>query len=190
MYELVRNPELQERARNEIKEMLLNHDGKLTYDGIMNETPFLHSVIMETLRIYPVVSWIDRECTDPNGYSLEPYSNFKIPYKMQIYFPVYPMHHDPKFYPNPDVFDPGRFSTENKDNLIPYTFLGFGAGPHSCVGERFGILQAKTGLIKTFMNFRLEKSHSTPPKITINPKAAIIQPDKLLLVNFVKDSLL
>lgn len=60
MYELVRAPELQERARNEIKEMLLNHDGKLTYEGIMNETPFLHSVIIETLRIYPVVSWIDR----------------------------------------------------------------------------------------------------------------------------------
>ena len=53
MYEMVRNPEVQERVREEIKEMLLNHDGKVTYEGVMNETPFLHQVVMETLRLYP-----------------------------------------------------------------------------------------------------------------------------------------
>lgn len=53
MYELVRNPEIQERVRVEIREMLLNHDEKITYEGVMNETPFLHQVVMETLRIYP-----------------------------------------------------------------------------------------------------------------------------------------
>lgn len=53
MYEMVRNPEVQERVREEIREMLLNNDEKVTYEGVMNETPFLHQVVMETLRLYP-----------------------------------------------------------------------------------------------------------------------------------------
>lgn len=109
---------------------------------------------------------------------------------MQLYIPVYPMHLDPKFFPNPEVFNPDRFAAKNKENIVPCSFLGFGAGSHNCIGERYGILQAKTGLIKTFMNFRLEASPSTPPKIIINPKAPVIQPDKPLLVNFVKDKLI
>lgn len=107
---------------------------------------------------------------------------------MQIYFPVYPLHRDEKFYPNPDKFDPDRFGPEN--NLVPYTFLGFGAGNRLCIGERFGILQAKIGLVKVLKEFRLEKSPSTPEFMSIKPKAAIIQPDKPLLINFVRDTLL
>lgn len=53
MYEMVKNPKILERVRDEIREMLANHDGKITYEGVMNETPFLNQVVMETLRIYP-----------------------------------------------------------------------------------------------------------------------------------------
>lgn len=57
MYEMVRNPEVQERVREEIREMLLNNDEKVTYEGVMNETPFLNQVVMETLRLYPGKIW-------------------------------------------------------------------------------------------------------------------------------------
>lgn len=121
---MVRNPHIQERARAEIKEMLKNNNGEVTYDGVMNETPFLFQVIIEAIRLYPVVPWIDRECTDPNGYSLEPYSSFRIPYKMQLYMPAFPLHRDEKFYPDPLKFDPDRFGPENKQNLPQCSFIG------------------------------------------------------------------
>lgn len=108
---------------------------------------------------------------------------------MQVYFPVFPLHRDAQFYPEPDKFQPNRFAPENKDNLIPYTFLGFGAGNRLCIGERFGILQVKTGIVKVLSEFQLEKSPSTPEIITVKPKAAIIQPDKPLMINFIKDKL-
>ena len=109
---------------------------------------------------------------------------------MPVFFPLYPLHRDEKFYPEPERFNPDRFGPENKDNLNPYTFLSFGAGSRLCIGERFGFLQVKIGIVKVLREFRLEKSPSTPATIKPKPMAAIIQPDKPLLINFVKDSLL
>ncbi|XP_070503061.1 cytochrome P450 6g1-like, partial [Chironomus tepperi] len=123
LYELVRNPQIQERVRAEIKEMLKTHNGEITYDGIMNETPFLFQVLLEAIRLYPVVPWIDRECTDRNGYSLEPYSSFRIPYKFQLYIPVFPLHRDEKFHPDPMKFDPDRFGQENQQNCQQCSFI-------------------------------------------------------------------
>ncbi|KAG5671722.1 hypothetical protein PVAND_001902 [Polypedilum vanderplanki] len=189
MYELVKHQDIQERVRDEIKEMLIKHNGEITYEGVMNDTPFLQQVIIEALRLYPIVAWIDRECTDPNGYSLEPYSNFKIPYKMQLYMPAYPLHRDEKLFPNPTKFDPDRFSPENKQNMPACAFIGFGAGNRICIGERFAYVQMKTAFVKILKEYRLEPSLSTPSEIGVNSNAAVMQPDKPLLLNFVRDPL-
>jgi cytochrome P450 family 6 len=124
MYELVKHPEIQQRVRNEIKIMLANNNREVTYEGVMGETPYLQQVILEALRLYPIVAWIDRECTDPKGYSLEPYSKFVVPHKMQLYMPAYPLHRDEKLFPEPNKFDPGRFSSENKQNMPACAFIG------------------------------------------------------------------
>lgn len=51
-----------------------------------------------------------------------------------IWLPSYPMHMDPKYYPHPEVFDPERFSDENKANMNPFTYFPFGLGPRVCIG--------------------------------------------------------
>lgn len=45
------------------------------------------------------------------------------------------LHHDQDYYPNPDVFDPERFSTENKQTRPSGTYLPFGDGPRNCIGN-------------------------------------------------------
>jgi len=54
----------------------------------------------------------------------------------ELTIPVYSLHHDPQYYPNPEVFDPYRFTEEAKKSRPQYTFLPFGEGPRQCIGMR------------------------------------------------------
>lgn len=144
MYEIAKNESIQERLRKEIREMLLRTEGKVTYDAVMSTTemPYLNQVIRETLRLYSFNSFLDRKCEVPDGYSLEPFSDYKIPYGMPIYIPIYAIQRDEKYFRDPLKFDPDRFSPENIGNIIPFTNRPFGSGLRNCIGERFALRTA------------------------------------------------
>lgn len=55
-----------------------------------------------------------------------------------IIIPTCAIHHDPKYFPNPNKFDPERFSDTNRMNIKPYTYMPFGTGPRNCIGKFFG----------------------------------------------------
>lgn len=171
--------------------MLINTDGEVNYNSVMDHTqmPYLHQIVLETLRLYPVLPYIDRECTNPNGYSLEPLSDFKIPFKMPVFIPIFGMHRDEKHFPKPMIFDPDRFSQENKHKVKEYTFFPFGIGPRHCIGERFGTMQVKTGIVKILKDFRLESTQNTPKEISLEKKAFLVQSEKGLYLNLIKDVL-
>ncbi|CRK98094.1 CLUMA_CG011462, isoform A [Clunio marinus] len=173
LYEIAKKEEIQNRVRNEIRDMLLRNDGKVTYDSLMNATemPYLHQIINETLRLYPIIPILDRVCTNPDGYSLEPYGDFKIPIGMPVYIPVYALHLDADNFPEPMKFNPDRFSPDNIHNIKPFTFFPFGTGPRNCIGERFGLMQVITGIVKVLKEFKLEPSPQTPTEIVIEKRA-------------------
>lgn len=171
--------------------MLVRTGGQVTYDAVMNtaEMPFLHQVVFETLRLYPILPVLDRECVNPDGYSLEPFSDFKIPYGMPIYIPIYGIQRDERYFPKPLVFDPERFAPENINNIQQFTNFPFGAGPRNCIGERFGLMQVKTGIVKILKDFRLEPAARTPKKIVLAKKAMLVQSETGLYFNLIKDPL-
>lgn len=51
-----------------------------------------------------------------------------------VFLPVYAIHRDSKHYPDPDKFDPERFSDENKHKINPACYIPFGIGPRNCIG--------------------------------------------------------
>ncbi|XP_070497936.1 probable cytochrome P450 6g2 [Chironomus tepperi] len=189
LYEIAKREDIQERVRVELQEALMKNDGKLTYDIVMNDTPYLHQVFLEVLRIYPTLPFLDRECSNPNGYSLKPYSDFVIPYKMPILIPIYGIQRDEKYFEDPLKFDPERFSPDNIHKISTFTNLPFGTGNRSCIGERFGLMQSKTAVIKILMNYRVEMADETPKEIRLAKNALVIQSEVPIVLRFVKDEL-
>lgn len=51
-----------------------------------------------------------------------------------LLIPVYDIHHDGNYYPDPEKFNPYRFNEENKLKIKPFTYLPFGVGPRNCIG--------------------------------------------------------
>jgi cytochrome P450 family 6 len=80
---------------------------------------------------------------------------------------VYGFHHDPMIYPNPEQFDPERFSPENIAVRHPMAFLPFGEGPRSCIGNRFALIQIKIGLVKLLSKVKIFKLEKTCVPIVI-----------------------
>lgn len=96
---------------------------------------FYHQ-LTETLRKWPLGVSIERMCgkpyllEGPNGRKL------KLDKGISVWIPIYAIHRDPKYFPDPDNFDPERFNDENKGKIQPSTYLPFGLGPRSCIGEQ------------------------------------------------------
>uniref|UniRef100_A0A2Y9D0V7 Uncharacterized protein n=1 Tax=Anopheles arabiensis TaxID=7173 RepID=A0A2Y9D0V7_ANOAR len=192
LYELTKNPHVQERLREEIREIIGKYGREIPYEAYANEMPYLGMVISETNRLYPVLAFIERQCTLPEGstgYKLEPLHDYVIPNGMPIMIPIYAIHRDPKYFPNPTVFDPERFAKENLDQIQPCTYMPFGVGPRTCLGSHFGTLQIKIALLKLLSQYRIERSPSTPEVLTYRKNAFTLNSNEGLYAALVEDAM-
>lgn len=80
----------------------------------------------------------------------------KFPKDTIISIFIYGLHMDPEIYPDPEKFDPERFSIENQTKRSVYTHIPFSAGSRNCIGQRFALLELKCALTKILQNFELE----------------------------------
>ena len=85
----------------------------------------------ETLRKYPTVPILSRECTKDDKI---PDKDVVLEKRMTTVIPVLALHHDPKYYPEPERFDPERFTEDEKAKRHHYVYLPFGEGPRICIG--------------------------------------------------------
>lgn len=91
--------------------------------------------------------------------------------------PVYALHHDPKYYPQPHKFIPERFAEENKKSFVERPYLPFGEGPRACIGLRMGKMQTKIGLIAMLQKFRYEiPEERRNTKLILSPKSILLAP--------------
>lgn len=89
---------------------------------------------------------------------------------------TYAFHHSPELYPEPEQFDPERFTVENKAKRHPCAFLPFGEGPRNCVGLRFGLLQTKMGLATLLRRFKFSPCGKTQIPLEIDPISLVYVP--------------
>ncbi|KAJ4428799.1 Cytochrome P450 9e2 [Periplaneta americana] len=161
---LATHPDVQSRLQKEIDETLEKDGGKLTYEAV-HGMKYLDMVVSETLRLYPPAVATDRKCIKTYTIKCDPSCTLKP--GQGIWIPVYGLHHDPKYFPNPEKFDPERFSDENKDSIKQCTYLPFGSGPRNCIGNRFTLMEAKIALVHLLTRFNLKVVSKTPIPIQI-----------------------
>ncbi|KAK5644105.1 hypothetical protein RI129_007950 [Pyrocoelia pectoralis] len=154
LMELCLNPEVQEKLREEVNLILNKHNGTITYESL-KEMTYMDAVINETLRKYPPVPVLNRRCIQ--DYHLHN-SDIIIRKGIKITIPLIALHNDPEYFPNPEKFDPNRFTVENKHLIIPFTYMPFGDGPRACIGIRFGIMQTKIGLVTMLRDYKFSLS--------------------------------
>nr|ALX81391.1 cytochrome P450 [Liposcelis entomophila] len=184
LYELAFNQDYQDLLRSEIKHSLAENNGNITYELVQN-VKYLEWAVNETLRKYPLLGFLDRKCMA--DYKV-PGHDLIIPAGTKIYISLNGLQRDPKYFPDPEKYDPYRFSEDRKQSIVPFTYIPFGEGPRICIGMRFGLMSAKTGLLQILRNFRVEPSDETPRKIQYHEHSILTTPKGLLKLKFVPDA--
>ncbi|XP_065080305.1 probable cytochrome P450 9f2 isoform X2 [Ochlerotatus camptorhynchus] len=160
VYELAINPNVQRRLFEEIMETNHQLGGKpLTYDTLQ-QMKYMDMMVSESLRMWPIPAF-DRKCV--RDYVVDDGAGLKFTIDAGdcIWVPVHGIHRDPKYYPNPEKFDPERFRDENKATIDTTMYLPFGMGPRNCIGSRFALMEMKAIMYALLLNFSIERNEKT-----------------------------
>ncbi|XP_064615693.1 cytochrome P450 3A24-like [Liolophura sinensis] len=152
-YLLANHPDIQRRLCKEIDDVL---EGKTPdYDNIQ-QLPYLEMCLHESMRLFPPILRLSRGAEEDiciKGHFL--------PKGTGISVPVYVLHRDPEYWPNPDKFDPERFSLQNRDKNHPFALIPFSAGPRNCVGKRMALVAAKIAMATVLQRVSFEITAET-----------------------------
>jgi cytochrome P450 len=162
LYLLSSRPDCLEKIRQEFDSVL--GDAPLSY-GAVSKLEFATQVIQEGLRLYPPFWMVDRMAVEDDHVG-----DLAIPKGSTVIVFVYGAHHAPRYWQDPEVFDPERFVRGNEKLQAPFTYLPFGAGPRGCIGGNYAMLQILMILSTLLRRYDFELS----PGQTIEARAMVI----------------
>ena len=168
-YQLAQNPELQTLAAEQV--LAVAGSAPVTLD-MLPKLPLVQNIIDETLRMYPVV-WIgDR--TPQRDVQL---GDYDVPAGMRIMFSMFVTQRDGRYFPDPERFDPGRFTPERVNAIPDGAYLPFGGGVHMCIGNNFALMEARIILAAILQRFAfsLVPGHRVQlnPQVVLSPVGAL-----------------
>ena len=108
-----------------------------------------------------------------------PVGEYVIPKGGIVIFSQYAMHRNPRFYPNPDAFDPDRWTPEMCASRPHYSYFPFGGGPRGCIGEGFATLQGVLVLATIAQWWQLQLLAEQP--VQLDPRRGTRPSDELRL---------
>lgn len=136
---------------------------KLTFDDV-NNMEILHNCMRETLRMCPTFIMILRKAEQDFSIRVNK-TQYTIPKNDYVVVsPTVSMRQKTTF-PNPDLYDPDRFAPPREEHKLPYAYLGFGGGMHSCMGQNFAFIQVKIILSVIFREYNVEMVAKDMPNI-------------------------
>ncbi|MCS7482861.1 cytochrome P450 [Umezawaea endophytica] len=165
------NPDSDDRVRDELDRVL---GGRPVGADDLPKLEHLQRVVSEALRLFPPVWLVRRRATasfDLGGHD--------VPVGASVYYSPYALHRDPRWYRDPERFDPDRWLPERGNSLPRGAYCPFGAGVHRCVGEAFGVAEVMTILATVIPHWRFSPASARP----IRPKAVVtLRPERMPVV--------
>jgi cytochrome P450 len=167
IYLLAAQPEVQERAQAEAVAALAGDPGAL-----FEAMPYLRQVLDEAMRLYPPAPRFDREAVADDQLG-----DLRVRKGDLISIWPWLIHRHQRVWKDPDVFDPERFSPGGKAAMHRHQYLPFGAGPRTCVGARFALMEALIILAHWLAAARFEtvRDHRVYPlgSVTLRPEGGM-----------------
>jgi len=170
-YLLAQHPEIEARLFQELSEVL---GGKVPSAADVARLPYTEMVVKESMRLYPPAWAVGRQAVD--AFEM---GGYKFPAGTNIAILQWSTQRDARFFPEPEKFDPERWSVESlKRNALPrFAYFPFGGGPRVCVGAGFAMMETILLLATMAQRFRMtlvaKRKVKLLPSVTLRPKNGI-----------------
>jgi cytochrome P450 len=168
-YLLSQHPEVEEKLVSEVSGVLR---GRAPTVADLAQLPYTEMVVRESMRLYPPAA----------GFAREPIEDVRIggyvvPRGSLVTVNTYALHRDPRFFEEPERFDPERFGAGWEERIPRYAFLPFGGGPRVCIGNGFAMMETRLILaaVAQRCHLSLEPGQEITPVqlVTVRPKNGI-----------------
>jgi cytochrome P450 len=168
-YLLSQHPDVDAKLTGELDRVL----GQRTPTAAdLSNLPYTDMIVREVLRLYPPAPGVAREPLEDVTLA-----GYVVPRGSLISIDTYAMHRDPRFFHDPERFDPERFAAGWEDRIPRYAYLPFGGGPRVCIGSGFALMEARLILATVAQRFRLtlEPNQDVRPiqLVTVRPRDGV-----------------
>ncbi|MFN6462723.1 MAG: cytochrome P450 [Nostoc sp. DedVER02] len=180
---LAQNPEVRKKLESELNQVL---QGKLPTLEDLGQLVYTQQIIKESMRLYPPVPLMGREAAVDTHIG-----DYEIPQGIAIMISQWVMHRHPKYFENPEVFQPERWTQEFEKQLPKGVYIPFGDGPRICIGKGFAQMEAALLLATIAQRFQIDLVPGYPivpqPSITLRPVNGLKVQVKQIASNASKD---
>ncbi|GAA4412460.1 cytochrome P450 [Nibrella viscosa] len=170
LYLLAKHPAVAGKVREEV-DRVLGPEGIPTAETVRGLTYTLQ-VVQETMRLYPPAWLFGRK-----PIADEPMGEFRLPANLGVLICPYLLHRDPKYWPNPNQFNPDNFLPERIKERPAYAYIPFGGGPRLCIGNNFALMEMQIllALLVRAFDFRTTRRSVIEPEpgITLRPRGGL-----------------
>ncbi len=165
-YLLSQHPEAELKLREELS---AGSRGRPPQLEDLPRLPYTDKVVKESMRLYPPAWSLARTVAK----EIE-VAGYRLPVGSNVVMSPWILHRDPRFFGQPEQFNPDRWTADAAQHLPKFAYFPFGGGPRLCIGASFAMMEANLLLAAIAQRFRLRLVPGHPvaalPSITLRPR--------------------